>query len=80
VERGAAFFKKGWLISSDIVALLSTSTSRHRDKKSLNSADMFSGCLSFGVPLVAIRYNAWDKDHEFFGVRFGLVFLFYWLV
>lgn len=40
---------------------LSTSISRQRFKKSRNTADSLSGFWSSGVPLVAIRYNAYKK-------------------
>ena len=44
---------------SSAVPLCSTSISRAFAKKSLNTLDNFSGFCSSGVPLVAIKYNAW---------------------
>ncbi len=56
----------GWSLSftcSSSLAepLRSTSISRQRLRKSLNTDDSLSGFCSSGVPLVAIRYSAW-KD------------------
>lgn len=60
VDNGAAFFIHGCCSNSAIEALLSTSTSRQRARKSRKSGATFSGFLSFGVPLVAIKYNAYN--------------------
>ena len=38
--------------------LLFTSTSRHASRNLAQARDTLSGVFSFGVPLVAIRYNA----------------------
>ena len=46
--------------------LFSTSISRHRFRKSLNIVDSFSGFCSSGVPLVAMRYSAYDTHKSRF--------------
>lgn len=48
---------------------LSTSISRQRFKKSRNTADSLSGFWSSGVPLVAIRYNAYKKIIEIYSAH-----------
>lgn len=58
---GAAFLNHGCASRSDMVALLSTSTSRHLPTKSLKSDEIASGCFSLGVPFVAIKYRAYWK-------------------
>lgn len=49
--------------------LFSTSISRQRFRKSRKTGDSFSGFCSSGVPLVAIRYNAWGSTMEHRGGR-----------
>lgn len=43
---------------------LSTSISRQQLRKSRNTAESRSGFCSSGVPLVAIRYNAWRQRKQ----------------
>lgn len=43
----------------------STSISKQRDRKARKTGDSFSGLWSSGVPLVAIKYRAYDKNNIF---------------
>ena len=55
---GLPMRKKSHSINSDAVERDSTFTHRQRLRKFFSAGLIFSGCLSLGVPLVAIRYSA----------------------
>jgi len=53
--------------NSSAVALFLTSTSKQRVKKFLKLEDNLSGSFNFGVPLVAIRYKAFNGSSSRYG-------------